>query len=57
MLSEEVTELMMSRVKIWGGDLTDDLKENIRKVWTLAWLGGYLEEDPSVIGEEVFLAP
>lgn len=56
-LSEAVAESVLKRVKVWKGGLTDELKENIREVWRLAWEGGYLEKDPSSIWEDVFRAP
>lgn len=56
-LEPEVAEKVYERVKINTDLLTNDLVENIRKVWGIAWAGGYLKDDPKWISETVFYRP
>ena len=53
-LDHRVAEKVYERVKINIDDLGDRLIENIRRVWNVAWIGGYLKEDPKWISGNIF---
>ncbi len=53
-LTRPAAESAYDRVSIWEGPLTDDVVRASMKVLRLAWLGGYLREDPEGLGETFF---
>ncbi|RSN77697.1 MAG: hypothetical protein DSO07_09535 [Thermoproteota archaeon] len=56
-LTAEEASFMYKRVEIVKTGLDEDLKRSIREVWYLAWRGGYIQRDPSEIGEDAFWSP
>ena len=52
-LDSKEADILYNRVVLCKENLTSYI-EGIRSVWKLAWIGGYLEKDPSIIGGEVF---
>ncbi len=53
-ISKDVAESVYNRVEICSKNLDDELIDNIKEVWSIAWLGGYLKENPSKITKDVF---
>lgn len=54
-LQNETAHYLYNRVVVNVQELNSGLIESIRAEWKLAYLGGYLEEDPSSIPDTVFL--
>jgi NitT/TauT family transport system substrate-binding protein len=52
-LTPSETDILYKRVRICRGSLSNYI-EGIENVWKLAWIGGYLNRDPSTISGEVF---
>uniref|UniRef100_A0A7J3ZIR6 ABC transporter substrate-binding protein n=1 Tax=Fervidicoccus fontis TaxID=683846 RepID=A0A7J3ZIR6_9CREN len=53
-LSEQAAETLYGRVRVCAEPLDSKLVENIRRVWMIAWMGGYLKESPDGIPEDAF---
>ena len=56
-LTEAEAADMLGRVRVWPGDLTEEVVEGILRVWELAREGGYLTEDPGLLAEGAFWRP
>ncbi len=54
---EGLARRIYKRVKIYPGDLSEGIKENIKLVWKIAWKGGYLRKDPKIIPDSIFYQP
>ena len=54
---EDLARRIYSRVKIYPGSLDKRMEENIKLVWKIAWKGGYLKRDPTVIPMSIFYRP
>ncbi len=53
-LKNETAHYLYNRVHVNTNPLDQQLIESIRAEWRLAWLGGYLTSDPSIISDEAF---
>jgi NitT/TauT family transport system substrate-binding protein len=52
-LTPSEADMLYKRVRLCDGELSDYI-DGIKSVWRLAWIGGYLNKDPSSISGEVF---
>lgn len=55
-LSQKEAAYLYGRVVILDNTLNSTVIQGIRSSWSLAWKGGYLAQDPSTIGDQVFYA-
>ncbi|MGC9187278.1 MAG: ABC transporter substrate-binding protein [Fervidicoccaceae archaeon] len=55
-LSQQEASYLYNRVALLDNSLNATVRSGIRNVWYLAYRGGYLNQDPSSIGDQAFYA-